>query len=108
MAGGGEIKELQFNLGHSSVRTTEIYLQELGVDVNRAYNGVSPLQNKFGHKAEEQLPNGRVDKVIEVTTGLTADQPRRNHAIMMYCLKNAENYGIIEWQKQIKRGTHKC
>ena len=57
MAGGGDIKELQFNLGHSSVRTTEIYLEELGVDVNRAYNGVSPLQNKLRQKIDERLPN---------------------------------------------------
>ena len=53
MAAGGEIKELQFNLGHSSVKTTEIYLQELGIDINRASNGVSPLQNKFRQKVDK-------------------------------------------------------
>jgi len=55
--GGGDIKELQFNLGHSSVKTTEIYLQELGVDVNRASNVVSVLENKYKDKINAGLPS---------------------------------------------------
>ena len=57
MAEGGNIKELQFNLGHSSVKTTEIYLQELGVDIDRATNSVSPLENKLKEKMDTRLPH---------------------------------------------------
>lgn len=61
MEEGGDIKELQFNLGHSSVKTTEIYLQELGVDINRANNGVSVLENKLKDKIDTRLPRtGRI------------------------------------------------
>jgi site-specific recombinase XerD len=63
MAGGGDIKELQFNLGHSSVKTTEIYLQELGVDIDRAYHGISPLENKLRQKIDERLPSSERIKI---------------------------------------------
>ena len=43
-----QCRELQFNLGHSSVKTTEIYLQELGVDVNRAYRHAQKQQVNQG------------------------------------------------------------
>ena len=49
--------ELQFNLGHSSIKTTEIYLQELGVDINRSSNGVSVLQNKLREQINSRLPS---------------------------------------------------
>jgi len=64
MEGGGDIRELQFNLGHSSIKTTEIYLQELGVDINRAYHGISPLQNKLTRKLDERLPNTERIKMV--------------------------------------------
>ena len=63
MEEGGNISELQFNLGHSSVKTTEIYLQELGVDINRANNGVSVLESKLKNKMEARLPNTELIKM---------------------------------------------
>ena len=57
MQGGGDIKELQFNLGHSSVKTTEIYLEGLGVNMNRANNNVSPLGNKLKQQIDQRLPS---------------------------------------------------
>ena len=63
MEEGGNIAELQFNLGHSSVKTTELYLQELGVDVNRSNNGVSLLENKLKQKINTRLPSAELIKI---------------------------------------------
>jgi len=57
MAEGGNIQELQLNLGHSSIKTTEIYLQELGVDINRVNNSVSPLGSKLKNQMDLRLPS---------------------------------------------------
>lgn len=61
MEAGGDIKELQFNLGHSSVKTTELYLQELGIDINRTINNISPLERKLINNIDKRLPN--IDRI---------------------------------------------
>lgn len=65
MANGGDINELQFNLGHASVKTTEIYLQELGVDINRAKKGISPLEKRARQKIDERLPSAERIRMVQ-------------------------------------------
>ena len=57
IAAGGNIKELQLNLGHASIKTTEEYLKGLGVDINRAYDNVSPLASKLKKQTDKRLPS---------------------------------------------------